>query len=120
MIYRYDNIGKTSEATLTLVWPRDWTDEGVTKLSLWFRGDSANSAEGISVTLNGTSVVYHDDSAATQKTGWNIWVVELDAFAGVNLMNVNSITISVGPKPGAPATPGGTGTLYFDDIRLIQ
>ncbi|MHC4566936.1 MAG: sugar-binding protein, partial [Planctomycetota bacterium] len=30
MIYAYDNAGKTSEATLTLVWPKDWTEEGVT------------------------------------------------------------------------------------------
>ncbi|MHC4073567.1 MAG: carbohydrate binding domain-containing protein, partial [Planctomycetota bacterium] len=34
MIYRYDNANKTSEATMTLVYPRDWTEEGVTKLSL--------------------------------------------------------------------------------------
>ncbi|MHC4626194.1 MAG: LamG domain-containing protein, partial [Planctomycetota bacterium] len=44
MPYVYDNDGKTSEATLTLVYPRDWTTEGVTKLSLWFRGDAANAA----------------------------------------------------------------------------
>ncbi|MHC4229285.1 MAG: LamG domain-containing protein, partial [Planctomycetota bacterium] len=35
MIYRYDNANKTSEATMTLVYPRDWTEESVTKLSLW-------------------------------------------------------------------------------------
>ncbi|MEA3227364.1 MAG: LamG domain-containing protein, partial [Planctomycetota bacterium] len=35
LVYRYDNANKTSEATLTLVSPRDWTEEGVAKLSLW-------------------------------------------------------------------------------------
>ncbi|MHC4230289.1 MAG: LamG domain-containing protein, partial [Planctomycetota bacterium] len=45
MIYRYDNANKTSETTMTLVYPRDWSDQGVTKLSLWFRGASGNSAE---------------------------------------------------------------------------
>ncbi|MFH1718675.1 MAG: LamG domain-containing protein, partial [Planctomycetota bacterium] len=65
LIYRYDNNLKTSEATLTLVSPRDWTEEGVAKLSLWFRGAPANSAERIYVALNGTAVVYHDDPAAT-------------------------------------------------------
>jgi len=40
MPYLYDNANKTSEATLTLVHPRDWTEAGVTKLSLWFRGAS--------------------------------------------------------------------------------
>jgi len=56
MIYRYDNVGKTSEATLTLT-RGDWTAEGVTKLSLWLRGDSANVADRVYVALNGTAVV---------------------------------------------------------------
>jgi len=47
MIYSYDNANKTSEATLTLVWPRDWTLQGVTKLSMWVRGRSANAADPI-------------------------------------------------------------------------
>jgi len=118
MIYRYDNTGKTSEATLTLVYPRDWTEQGVTKLSLWNRGASANAPDRIYVALNGTAVVYHDDPAATQSTGWKEWVVDLAAF-GIDLTNVNSITIGVGTK-NAPAPTGGTGTLYFDDIRLYR
>ncbi|MHC4702966.1 MAG: LamG-like jellyroll fold domain-containing protein, partial [Planctomycetota bacterium] len=32
MPYAYDNNLKTSEATLTLVWPRDWTKQGVARL----------------------------------------------------------------------------------------
>ncbi|MFH1716823.1 MAG: LamG domain-containing protein [Planctomycetota bacterium] len=120
MVYRYNNNLKTSEATLTLVSPRDWTEEGVTKLSLWFRGASANSAERMFVALNGTAVVYHDDPAATQKGGWNQWVIDLQPVAdqGVNLVNVNTITIGFGTK-GSPAA-GGTGQMYFDDIRLIR
>jgi len=120
MIYRYDNNLKTSEATLTLVYPRDWTEEGVTKLSLWFRGASANSAERMFVALNGTAVVYHDNPAATQKGGWNRWVIDLQAFAdqGVNLAGVNTITVGVGTK-NSPAA-GGTGTIYIDDIRLYR
>jgi hypothetical protein len=118
MIYRYENANKTSEATLTLVYPRDWTEEGVTKLVLWFRGASANAADRMFVALNGTSAVYHDDASATQMTGWNRWAIGLQAFAGVNLTDVNTITIGVGTK-NSPAA-GGTGTLYFDDIRLIR
>ncbi|MHC4329074.1 MAG: carbohydrate binding domain-containing protein [Planctomycetota bacterium] len=117
MIYRYDNANKTSEATMTLVYPRDWTEEGVTKLSLWFRGASGNSAERMFVAL-GNAVVYHDDSAATQTTGWTEWVIDLAAFTGVDLTNVDSITIGLGTK-GNPAA-GGTGTMYFDDIQLIR
>ncbi len=120
MPYNYDNTNKTSEATLTLSYPRNWTEEGVTKLVLWFRGASANAADKMYVALNGNAVVYHDDSAATQKGGWNKWIIDLQAFAnqGVNLTNVNTITIGIGTK-GSPAA-GGTGTIYFDDIRLYR
>jgi hypothetical protein len=42
----YDNnqqgIAKYSEVELTLVDQRDWTEEGVTELSLWFRGNPAS------------------------------------------------------------------------------
>ena len=117
MIYRYDNAGRTSEATLTLVYPRDWTEEGVTKLSLWIRGSAANAADRMFVALNGAAVVYHDDPAATRLTGWNEWVIDLATF-GVNLTNVNSITIGIGTK-NSPAV-GGAGTMYFDDIRLVR
>jgi hypothetical protein len=121
MIYRYDNAGKTSEATLTLVYPRDWTIEGVTKLSMWVRGSSTNAADRLFVALNGTAVVYHDDGAATQLAEWKKWVIDLSAFGGfgVNLANVDTITIGVGTKD-APVAGGGTGTMYFDEIVLIR
>ena len=121
MPYRYDNANKTSEATLTLVYPRDWTEEGVTKLSLWFRGGSANAAERMFVALNANAVVYHEDPAATQLGGWHNWIIDLQAFAdqGVDLANVNTITIGFGTK-NSPAADGGTGTMYFDDIWLVR
>ncbi|MHC4329553.1 MAG: hypothetical protein ACYSWW_15685 [Planctomycetota bacterium] len=43
-------------------------------------------------------------------------MIDLAAFAGVDLTNVNSITIGIGTK-NSPAA-GGPGTMYFDDIRL--
>ena len=47
MPYWYNNnkpgfINKYSEAELTLSAPRDWTQEGVAELSLWFRGNPAS------------------------------------------------------------------------------
>ncbi|TKJ39195.1 MAG: hypothetical protein CEE38_00110 [Planctomycetes bacterium B3_Pla] len=118
MIYRFDNAGKTSEATLTLVWPRDFTQEGVTKLSLWFRGSSANAGERMYVALNGNAVVYHADPVATQIATWTEWVIDLTEFAGVDLTNVNTVTIGFGTQ-NSPAA-GGTGTMFFDDVRLIR
>ncbi len=117
LVYRYDNNLKTSEATLTLAYPRDWTKEGVTKLSLWFRGASGNADERMFLALNGTAAVYHDDPAATQKAGWNEWVIDLAAF-GVSLTSVDTITIGFGTKNAAAA--GGSGTMYFDDVRLLR
>jgi hypothetical protein len=117
MIYAYDNSSKTSEATLTLVYSRDWTSEGVTKLSLWFRGASGNAAERMFVALD-NAVVYHDDAAVTQTIRWTEWVIDLQAFAGVNLSNVSTITIGFGTK-NSPAA-GGAGQMYFDDIRLTR
>jgi hypothetical protein len=65
----------------------------------------------------GDAVVYHDNASATRKAGWNQWVIDLTEFTGVDLTNVDSITIGIGTK-GSPAA-GGTGTMYFDDIRLV-
>jgi len=88
------------------------------RLSLWLRGDSANVADRVYVALNGTAVVYHDDPAATQLTGWKEWVIDL-ATLGINLTNVQSISIGIGTK-NSPVPTGGTGTMYFDDISLIR
>ncbi|KPK41729.1 MAG: hypothetical protein AMJ65_08900 [Phycisphaerae bacterium SG8_4] len=118
MNYAYDNAGKTSEATLTLTDQRDWTAEGVTKLSIWIRGSAANAADRIYVALNGTALLYHDDTAATQLSGWKEWIIDLATF-GVNLTNVDSISIGIGTR-NAPSPSGGTGTMYFDDIRLVR
>ncbi|MFB0555413.1 MAG: LamG-like jellyroll fold domain-containing protein [Phycisphaerae bacterium] len=118
MPYFYDNNLKTSEATLTLVYPRDWTEEGVTKLSLWFRGSSDNAAEQMYVALNDSAVVNHDNPDAAQKASWTEWNIDLQAFADqdVNLANVNSITLGLGNRNNPVA--GGSGMMYFDDIRL--
>ncbi|KPK34169.1 MAG: hypothetical protein AMJ65_18715, partial [Phycisphaerae bacterium SG8_4] len=120
MPYFYDNNMKTSEATLTLTYPRDWTADGVTKLSLWFRGDYDNAPERMFVALNGTAVVHHADPAVTQTAKWTEWVIDLQEFAsqGVNLSNVNTVTIGLGTKNSSAA--GGSGKMLFDDIRLYR
>jgi hypothetical protein len=117
----YDNNRKFSEATLTLTAGRDWTREGVANLSLWFRGAATNAAEKMYVVLNGTAVVYNNDTTLTQKTGWTEWVIPLQQFAGlgVNLTNVTSITIGFGTR-GNTTVAGGTGQMYIDDIRLYR
>jgi hypothetical protein len=119
MPYSYDNNLRTSEGTMTLVKPRDWTQAGVTKLSLWFAGNQANDAENMYVALNGNAVVYHDNQNVTQLNSWTQWIIDLKTFAdqGVNLTSVNTITIGFGTK-NSPAA-GGSGKMYLDDIRLF-
>ena len=117
----YDNNLKFSEVTLTLTSGKDWTRQGVTNLSLWYRGELTNAAEKMYVAINGTAVVYHSDPAAVQTVLWTEWVIPLQDFAaqGVNLSNVTSITIGLGTR-GSTTTVGGTGLMYFDDIRLYR
>ncbi|MDT8303055.1 MAG: LamG domain-containing protein [Sedimentisphaerales bacterium] len=114
MPLEYDNAGGKSEATLTLTSNKDWTVKGVDTLTIWYRGSNSNSAETMYVMLNGSANVDNGDPAATQASGWTEWNIPLQAFAdqGVNLANVNSITL--GLKSGS----GGTGMIFVDDVRL--
>ena len=120
MPFLYNNSGKYSEATLALAGTaRDWTRQAVGQLSLWFRGESANAAERMYVALNGRAI-YHNNPNATQVGAYEEWVIPLQTFAdlGVTLNNVTSIAIGFG-TPGSAAA-GGTGTMYFDDLRLYR
>jgi len=59
MPYFYDNdkkdFYKYSEAQMSLSYPRDWTEHGVTELSLWFRGYAAGFKEGPAGTYTMTA-----------------------------------------------------------------
>ena len=116
----YDNNFKYSEAAMTLSYPRNWTEQGVGVLSLWFYGDTSNAAERMYVALNGSATVYYDDPSAAQIGAWTEWTIDLQEFAaqGVNLANVNTISIGFGDKNNLQA--GGSGMVFFDDIRLYR
>jgi len=118
MPYIYDNSVGNSEATHTLTYPRDWTENGVNRLTIWFIGDAANAAETLYVALNGNAIVTNDNPNAAQVDTWTQWNIDLQAFAdqGVNLANVNTIALGLGNKNNPQA--GGSGTMYFDDIGL--
>ncbi|MEE9365382.1 MAG: LamG-like jellyroll fold domain-containing protein, partial [Dehalococcoidales bacterium] len=109
-----------SEVEKTLSSPRDWTEEGVVVLSIWFYGDASNAAEPLYVALNGNAVVTHDNPNAAQIEAWTEWTIDLQLFAdqGVNLANVNTIAIGLGNKKNPLA--GGSGKIYIDDIRLYR
>jgi hypothetical protein len=110
----YDNAVGKSEATLTLSDKRDWTIKGVDTLTIWYIGGSSNAAEQMYVTLNGSATIDNEDPDAAKAFIWTEWNIPLQAFVdqGVNLSNVSSITL------GLASVTGGTGMMYFDDIRL--
>ncbi len=87
-------------------------------------GITSNDPEPMYVVLNGSAVVYHEDPEASLIGEWTEWSIDLSApggFAdqGVDLTNVNSIGIGIGTQ-GNTTTPGDSGTMYFDDIRLYR
>jgi hypothetical protein len=114
-----------SEATLTLTTARDWTEEGVGELSLWFRGSANNAPEPLYVAVSNSSgapaVVAYDDTTAAQNGRWTQWVIPLQAIAdqGINLTNVDKLAIGLGSGSGI-SSAGGTGTIYIDDIALYR
>jgi hypothetical protein len=122
----YDNAAGAaaySEATLTLSYPRDWTENDVSTLVIWFRGRTDNPAEPLFVSVANSSgaavTVTHSNANVAQTGPWTKWIIPLQTFAdqGINLTDVDTIAIGLGTK-GAMTTAGGTGTMYFDDIAL--
>jgi len=77
-----------------------------------------NSAEQLYVTLNGNATVTHEDPSASQIAVWTPWNIPLQTFTdlGVDTSNGSKITLGLGDK--ANPTPGGSGTMYFDDIGV--
>jgi hypothetical protein len=129
MTFRYTNDGSTgkamySETEREFAIPQDWTKNGVKSLSLWFNGDAANSAErlyvGVQDSLGTRKDVPHENANAVLLAGWQEFHIDLQEFAnaGVNLTSVKKMFIGVGNRLSPQM--GGTGTLYFDDIRVYK
>jgi hypothetical protein len=118
MPYFYDTLFKFSKAERPLDPPQNWIEEGAEVLSLWFYGNRSNAPTPMSVVLNGTSAVYHDNPDALRTDAWTQWSIELEAFTGVDLTSVNSIAICFGERNNPQA--GGSGKVFFDDIRLYR
>ena len=86
-------------------------------------GIVSNETEPLYISVSNSAgnpaVVVHEDSAAANINTWTEWVIPLQTFAdqGINLTNVDKVALGLGTK-GNMTVPGGTGKMYFDDIRL--
>jgi hypothetical protein len=114
----YDNGVGLSEVTRSI--NADWTIADVMTFTLFYYGDAANAVEQMYVALNDDEVIVNDDPRAALDSEWNQWDILLQDFAdmGVNLTNVNSLSIGFGNKDNP--TAGGSGCVFFDDIRLYR
>jgi hypothetical protein len=107
----FSNVTTTGNVT------GQWTSQDV--------GIESNDAEPLYVAVSNTTgnsvVVVHDDPAAANIDVWTEWVIPLSTFAdqGINLTNVDRIAIGLGTR-GNTTVPGGSGKMYFDDIRLYR
>ncbi|MGB2864569.1 MAG: carbohydrate binding domain-containing protein, partial [Sedimentisphaerales bacterium] len=86
-------------------------------------GIASNAAEPLYVAVSNSAgqpaVVVHDNPNAAQLNAWTKWVIPLQDLAdqGINLTNVDSIAIGLGTQ-GNMTIPGGSGKMFFDDVRL--
>ena len=101
-----------SNVTITDTVTGDWVNHDI--------GIRSNTPEPMYVAVadsSGTTAVVYDPNAAII-SDWKEWNIELKDFsdAGVDLNDVNSISIGFGDRDDAQ--PGGKGVVYFDDIRL--
>jgi len=83
-------------------------------------GIPSNTAAPLYVALqdsaNHSAIVKYEDPAATTIDTWTEWNIPLAALAGVKPSAVRKIAIGVGDRTNLQAA--GSGTMYFDDIRL--
>jgi hypothetical protein len=107
----FSNVTTTGNVT------GQWTNQDI--------GIASNDAEPLYVAVSnktGTpAVVVHDDPAAATIDTWTQWVIPLSAFAdqGIVLTDVDRIAIGLGTQ-GNMTVPGGSGKMFFDDIRLTK
>jgi hypothetical protein len=88
-------------------------------------GIQSNDPEPMYIAISNSTgtpvVVYNDDPNASVTDVWTEWVIPLPDLEaqGLVLNDVDRITLGFGTK-GNITIPGGSGKMYFDDIRLYR
>ncbi len=120
MPFDYNNVKSPhySEAELGFSSAQDWTDYGVANLVLFVCGSLP--ADGLYVKVQDSSgksaMVTYPAPTTLVSTAYTEWSIPLSSFNGVSLRKVEKLCVGVG-NPTTP-TAGGSGRVYFDDIRL--
>ena len=111
-----------SETSRTWANAQDWTVGGAVSLRLFFHGAADNAAETLYVAVEDAAghmaVVVNENADAALATEWQAWTVSFDtlADAGVNLAQVETVTVGLGDRANPSA--GGEGLIYIDDIAV--
>jgi hypothetical protein len=103
--------------------PVDWTVNGADRLVIFLRGKTSNTPAQLYVTVADAAghsawAIPNDDTMVTTPK-WNEWRIPIELYTvlGVDMARVERITIGV---YDLEKSPGATGTLYLDDIRVIR
>jgi hypothetical protein len=138
MKFQYDNaIGfyKYSEIDANTTGPQpgnldigtDWTEAGVKALTVFFHGHAGNdTTEQMYVALeDGSSHIgvaeYGDlgeNMADIAVADWQQWDIPLSAFSGAGVILTDVAKVRLGFGDRVSPVVGGSGIVYFDDIRL--
>jgi len=126
MPFNFDNSGQTtlgvralySETSRTFAPAADWSGQ---TLGLWYRGQSKNAAETLSVVITdaGNNSVVIENTAeqnAVQSTMWTEWAISLSGIEDVDLSQVKTMAIRIGDPDAQQA--GSKGKIYIDDIAI--
>jgi len=107
--------GTFSNVTVTGTTGQQWASRDIGILS----NDPEPMYVAVSNSTGEPAVMVQDDPAASQVETWTEWVISLQDLAekGLNLTDVDRIAIGVGTR-GNTTAPGGSGKMFFDDIRL--
>ncbi len=110
----YDNTTAShSEASVNIAdlgLGSDWSQHGIKGLTLRFNGDPANATQQMYVKINDTRVDYEGSVENIQRSGWQMWYIDLTSR---NVGNITTLTLGFDRIGG-----GGQGTVLIDAIRL--
>jgi len=122
--YWNEGMPHCSEAIRSWRTPQDWTVREMNTLSLWFRGEPANSADPLYLALKDDAerfwVTEHLDPNALLATEWRPWRMPLPTLVrhGIDVTAVKRLHIGTGDRQEPKV--GGEGIVYIDDIRLMR